>query len=337
MEAVKQMRSLAQMGGFFPNFAVVLISSWLVLGLLPSAFAQEYPARPIKFVVPFPAGSGIDTMSRIMIDEIRKNTGASIVVEHKPGALGQIGTDFSARSAADGYTVMVSSSATHSSGPQLSKNIPYDAIRDFTHIGRQTRFDVALVVNSQQSFKAPQDLIAQAKQAPGKLSFGYGSGTAQVVAAAFNRSAGIELTAVSYKGQPPALTDLMGGQISFVMADLAVIVPHLKSGRLTALALASPKRSSLLPNVPTLTELGIRDVELQGWVGVSGPANMAKEAVSWWSSQMNRALASKEFIEKLHAISVEGEPNSVEEFNQFVRAQHQNWGQRIRDAGIQPE
>jgi tripartite-type tricarboxylate transporter receptor subunit TctC len=302
-----------------------------------SATAQDYPARPIRFVVPFPAGSGIDSMSRLLIDEIRRATNANIVVDYKPGALGQIGTDFTARAAADGYTVMVSSSATHSSGPQLAKSVPYDTLRDFTHIGRIARFDVALMVNPQHGFKSPHDLIAEAKRTPGKLSFGYGSGTARVVAAAFNRSAGIDVLAVPYKGQPPALTDLMGGQVQFVMADLAVIMSQVKSGRLDALAIASPKRSLLLPGVPTFTELGIRDVELAGWVGVSGPAGMARESVAWWSTQMNRALGAREFIERLHAISVEGEPNGVDDFNQYVRNQYQLWGQRIRDAGIAPE
>lgn len=302
-----------------------------------SAGAQEYPSRPIRFVVAFPAGSGIDTMSRVMLDDIRKATNATFVMEYKPGALGQIGTDFTARAAPDGYTVMASSSATHSSGAQLAKNLPYDPIRDFTHVGRLSRFDVALVVSPQQGFKTVADLVAQARRQPGKISYGFGSGTGRVVAAAFARSAGIDVLAVPYKGQPPALTDLMGGQINFVTADLAVIMPFVKSGRLDAIGIASAKRSALLPNVPTLTEAGIREVELAGWAGVSGPANMAREAVTWWSTQMNRVLASKEHVERLHALSLEGEPSSVEEFNQFVRAQHQVWGQRIRDAGIQPE
>ena len=302
-----------------------------------SASAQEYPSRPIRFVVAFPAGSGIDTMSRVMLDDIRRASNATFVIEYKPGALGQIGTDFTAKAAPDGYTVMVSSSATHSSGAQLAKNLPYDPIRDFTHIGRLSRFDVALVVSPQQGFKSAADLVAQARRQPGKISYGYGSGTGRVVAAAFARSAGIDVLAVPYKGQPPALTDLMGGQINFVTADLAVIMPFVKSARLDAIGIASSKRSALLPNVPTLTEAGIRDVELAGWAGVSGPANMARDAVAWWSTQMNRVLASKEHLDRLHALSLEGEPNSIEEFNQFVRAQHQVWGQRIRDAGILPE
>ena len=317
----------------------LLLAAGIAAGALtctaPSvALAQEYPARPIRFIVAFPAGSGIDTMARVMLDDIRKATNANFVVEYKPGALGQIGTDFTAKAAPDGYTVMVSSSATHSSGAQLAKSVPYDALRDFTHIGRISRFDVALVVSPQQGFKTAADLVAEARRRPGKLSYGYGSGTGRVVAATFARSAGIDVLAVPYKGQPPALTDLIGGQINFVTADLAVIMPFVKSGRLDAIGIAAAKRSALLPNVPTLTEAGIRDVELSGWAGIAGPANMPREAVAWWSTQMNRVLASKEHVERLHALSLEGEPNSVDEFNQFVRSQYQVWGQRIRDAGI---
>jgi tripartite-type tricarboxylate transporter receptor subunit TctC len=303
----------------------------------PSAFTQDYPSKPIRFVVAFPAGSGIDTMSRVLLDEIRKETNATIVVDNRPGALGQIGTEFTAKAPPDGYTVMISSSATHSSGPQLAKKVPYDVLRDFTHIGRLSRFDVALMVNASQPIKSVHELIAAAKKAPDKLNYGYGSATAQVTAAAFNRAAGIEVRGVPYKGQPLALNDLLGGQIHYVMADLAVILPHVKSGRLTPLAIASPKRSLLLPTVPTLTELGVKDVELSGWTGISGPAGMAKDAVAWWSGQLNKALATQDFIERLHAIAVEGEPNSVEQFNGFVREQFAVWGQRIRDAGIPVE
>lgn len=305
--------------------------------LAAPAMAQDYPARPIRFVVPFPAGSGTDTISRLMLDEIARSTKVSFVFEYKPGAIGTIGTDFAAKSAPDGYTMMVSSSATHSSGPSLVKNVPYDSVKDFSHVARICGFDIAMVVNSQRSFKSVLDFVADAKKSPGKYNFGYGSGTAQVIAMSFARSAGVQVQGIAYKGQPPALTDLMGGQIQFVMADLAVIMPHVKGGRLDAIGLAAPRRSSLLPNVPTFTELGLREVELAGWVGISGPAGLPREVVSWWSTHMNRALARREFLDRLAAISVEGEPNTVEEFNAHVRSQLQTWGQRIREAGIKPE
>ncbi|MFN0160642.1 MAG: Bug family tripartite tricarboxylate transporter substrate binding protein [Burkholderiales bacterium] len=322
------------------NFALLrALGAFLVTAgtLATPALAQDYPARPIRFVVPFPAGSGTDTISRLMLDEITRSTKASFVFEYKPGAIGTIGTDFAAKSAPDGYTMMVSSSATHSSGPSLVKNVPYDPVKDFSHVARICGFDIAMVVNSQRGFKSVLDFVADAKKSPGKYNFGYGSGTAQVIAMSFARSAGVQVQGIAYKGQPPALTDLMGGQIQFVMADLAVAMTHIKSGRLEAIGLAAPRRSSLLPGVPTFTELGLREVELAGWVGVSGPAGLPREVVSWWSTQMNRALARREFLDRLAAISVEGEPNTVEEFNAHVRTQLQTWGQRIREAGIKPE
>lgn len=299
--------------------------------------AQDYPARPIRFVVPFPAGSGIDSMSRLMLDEIARTSKANFIFEYKPGALGTIGADFAAKAAPDGYTMMVSSSATHSSGPSLVKSVPYDPIKDFSHVARICGFDIAMVVSPQRGFRTALDFVAEAKKSPGKYNFGYGSGTAQVIAMSFARSAGVQLQGIAYKGQPPALTDLMGGQTHFVMADLAVIMPHVKAGKLEALGLAAARRSSILPAVPTFTELGLREVELPGWVGVSGPAGLPREVVSWWSTHMNRALARREFLDRLAGISVEGEPNTVEEFNAHVRTQLQVWGQRIRDAGIKPE
>ena len=301
------------------------------------AAAQSYTDKPIHFVVPFPPGSGTDTVARLYLEEIRKATGATFVVDNRPGALGQIGTDAVAKAAPDGLTVMISSSATHSSGPQLAKKLPYDVAKDFTHLAIFAKFDVALVMNPAQPVKSVKELVAEAKKKPDGLTFGYGSATAQVTASSFNRSAGIQVRGVPYKGQPLALNDLLGGQIDYVCVDLAAGMSFLKSGKLIALAIASPRRSSLLPSVPTFTELGIRDVELQGWVGVSGPAGMKKDVVDWWNTQVTKASRSKELIERLHGVAFEPEVLSVDQFNAFVKAQYDVWGARIRAAGIEPE
>lgn len=309
-----------------------------LLSLVPALVtAQTYPDKPIRFVVAFPPGSGTDTVTRLYLEEIRKATGASFVVDNRPGALGQIGTDAVAKAPPDGYTVMISSSATHSSGPQLAKKLPYDAIRDFSHIALFAKFDVALLMSSAQPIRAVGDLVAEAKRRPDELTFGYGSATAQVTASTFNRSADIRVRGVPYKGQPAALNDLLGGQINYVMVDLGAGSPHLKSGKLIALAIASPRRSGILPGVPTFAELGIKDVELQGWVGVSGPAGMRREAVLWWNTQVNQAFGRKELVDRLTAIAYEGEALTVEQFNAFVRTQYDVWGSRIRAAGIEPE
>ena len=309
-----------------------------LLSLVPALVtAQTYPDKPIHFIVAFPPGSGTDTVARLCLEEIRKATGAVIVVDNRPGALGQIGTDAVANAPPDGYTVMISSSATHSSGPQLAKKLPYDAIKDFTHLALFAKFDVALLMSGAQPIRSVKELVAEARRRPDELTFGYGSATAQVIGSTFNRSAGLQLRGVPYKGQPAALNDLLGGQINFVMVDLAAGSPHLKSGKLVALAIAAPKRSSILPNVPTFTELGVKDVELQGWVGVSGPAGMRREVVAWWNTQVNQALGRKELIDRLNGIAFEAEALTLELFNAFVRAQYDVWGSRIRAAGIEPE
>ena len=303
------------------------------------ALAQSaYPGRPVRFVVPFPAGSGTDTMSRMLLDEVRKAVpSATFVVENRPGALGAIGTAEVVRAAPDGYTVMMSSSATHSSGPQLVKKPAYDALKDFTHLARLATFDVAMLVAAGQPWKSVADVVADARRRPDALTYGYGSATAQVAAASFVRSAKQQVRGVPYKGQPPALTDLIGGQITFVMADLGVALPHVQSGRLLPIAVASPRRSSVLPAVPTFTELGIAEVELQGWVGVSGPAGLPPEVVDWWSRQVAAAAAGKDLADRLAGMSVEPAPLPAAAMNEMVSTQFQVWGRRIRDAGIEPE
>lgn len=301
------------------------------------AVAQTYPDKPIRFVVAFPPGSGTDTVTRLYLEEIRKAANATFVVDNRPGALGQIGTDVVAKSSPDGYTVMISSSATHSSGPQLVKKLPYDVFKDFTHMALLAKFDVALVMTPNQPIRSVAQLIAEAKKKPGGLTFGYGSATAQVTASSFNRSAGLQVRGVPYKGQPLALNDLLGGQIDYVMVDLAAGMPHLRSGKLVALAIAAPKRSSILPAVPTFTELGVKDVELQGWVGVSGPAGLKRDVIDWWNRQVAQAATKKELLDKLTAIAFEPDAIPVDAFNAFTRTQYDTWGARIRGAGIEPE
>ncbi|MGD9941886.1 MAG: Bug family tripartite tricarboxylate transporter substrate binding protein [Burkholderiaceae bacterium] len=317
-----------------------VVAALMAVGLAwqPAAQAQEYPgSKPVRFIVPFPAGSGTDTMSRMLLEQIRKATGATFVVENRPGALGQIGSDHVAKAAPDGYTVMMSSSATHSSGPHLVKKLPYDPLRDFTHMARLLTFDVALFVSSNSPYKSVNDLVADARKNPDKLTYGYGSATAQVVAATFVRSAGVSIRGVPYKGQPPALTDLISGQTTFVMADLAVGLPHAKSGRLRPLAVAAGKRSSVLPDVPTLTELGVRDVELQGWTGIAGPAGLPQSIVEWWNRQVDEAAKQPELIAKLRDMATEAAPLPLSAMGTMVNSQYKVWGQRIREAGIEAE
>ena len=301
-----------------------------------NAAAQSYPSKPIRFVIGFPAGSSVDVVPRMVLEEIRKNTGATIIVDNRPGALGTIGMDMVTKAEPDGYTLLASSSATHSSGPQLTKKPPaVDPIKGFTHIGGIFRFDVGVVVNPTQGYKSAQDLIDAAKRNPDKLTFGYGSATGQVAAMAFLAAAGIKATGVSYKGQPPALNDLLGNQINFVAADIAVLVPHIRSGKLLAVGIAARNRSPIVPNVPTFAEAGVKDLELSGWVGVAGPIGLPAGIVGWWSRALTQAFSNKALVDQILATGLEPEPATGEAMQKLVRDQYDAWGKHIRAARIE--
>ncbi len=316
------------------KFLINSLIASLALSAAGSAFAQAYPNKPVKVVVSFAAGASIDILARVVLDDIAKRTGTLFIVEHKPGALGAIGMEAVAKAAPDGYTVMPSSSATHSSGPQLSKLPMPDALKAFTHLGAIDRFDLMLVVNAQSGITTVEQLVAEAKKR--RTTYGYGSATGQVGASAFTRAVGVEADGVPYKSQPLALTDVMGGHVLFATSDLPSVSPHIKSGKLKALAVSSDKRSSLFPDVPTLTERGIK-VELVGWVGFAGPAGLSEEVRSWWARNISIALANPAVIEQYRTMGIEPFSMSGPAYTQFVQQQFDVWGRHIREAGIKPE
>ncbi|MFN0164473.1 MAG: Bug family tripartite tricarboxylate transporter substrate binding protein [Burkholderiales bacterium] len=317
------------------RISVIIVFVTALFGA-PLAAAQSYPSKPIRFVIGFPAGSTVDVVPRMVLEEIRKNTGATILVDNRPGALGTIGMDLVTKAEPDGYMLLASASATHSSGPQLTKKPPaVDPIKGFTHIGGIFRFDVGVVVNPAQGYRNASDLIEAAKKNPDKLTFGYGSATGQVAAQAFLAAAGIRATGVSYKGQPPALVDLLGGQINFVAADIGVLVPHIRSGKLVGVGIASNRRSPIIPNVPTFAEAGVKDLELSGWVGVSGPAGLSPGVVDWWSKALTQAFSNKALVEQILGTGLEPETATGEAMQRLVREQFDAWGKHIRAAKIE--
>jgi len=318
------------------------ILNWLlvlaVLALGSTAAAQDYPSKSIRYVVGFPAGSTIDVVSRIILDDVRARTNATIVIENRPGALGAIGIGLVQRAAADGYTLMPSSSATHSSGPHLSHALKkLDPVRSLSRVARMVRFDVAVVTRTSGPYKTAKTLVDAAKAKPGELTYGFGSGTGQVGSAAFSHVAGIDARAIPYKGQPAALIDLLGGQVDFVSSDLGSILSFLRQGSLTAVAVLSDNRSSFLPNVPTAREAGLAEVALEGWIGIDGPAKLPGEVVAWWDEQVRTALHNPTVIAKLSAIGMEAAPLDGEAFVRFAQAEQQRWGAHVRQAGIEPE
>ncbi|MBH1966388.1 MAG: tripartite tricarboxylate transporter substrate binding protein [Comamonadaceae bacterium] len=309
--------------------AGLLISSGL-------AFAQSYPNKPIHFVTGFAAGSSIENLSRMVLDDISKRTGAVFVVEQRPGALGMIGMNLVAKAPPDGYTLMPTSSATHSSAPQLTKMATADPVKDFTHLGALDRFHLMLVVNAGSGIKTVEELVAEARKK--SLNYGYGSATGQVGASAFVRAAGIDknVVGVPYKSQPLALTDLVGNQVQFVTSDLPSVDALVRGNKLTALAVTGDKRATLFPDVPTLAERGI-NAELIGWVGVAGPAGLSEEVRTWWQRNLTTTLNKPNIIEDFKARGVEPYILFGPALEKFVADQYQVWGRHIREAGIKPE
>lgn len=309
-------------------------------GLLGAAcaLAQPYPSKPIRFVVGFPAGSSIDVVSRIVLDDVRARTGATVVIENRPGALGALGLEAVSRAEPDGYTLMPSSSATHSSGPHLARAVQrLEPVSGLTHIVRTARFDIAVVTAAPGPYPSARALIDAVRARPEGLTYGYGSGTGQVGSAAFSRAAGIRVQPVPYKGQPAAVIDLIGGRIDFVSSDLGAVLGFLKQGKLTAVALLAERRSPLLPTVPTAQEAGLPAIVLGGWVGIDGPAKLPAEVSAWWADQMRATLALPEVQEKLRAIGMEPALLAGEPFARFVESEQERWGGHARNAGIQPE
>lgn len=299
-----------------------------------AALAQAYPSRPIRFVIGFAAGNGADAVSRIVLADIRDRTGAAIVVENRPGALGAIGMRAVMAAPADGYTLMASASATHSSGPNtLAALKGLKPLENLTHIARVARFDTAVVVNPASTLRTAQELAAK-RQA----SYGFGTATFQVAATSFAMAAGIDALSVPYQAQTAALTDLLAGRVDFVASDLGTLMPLVQANRLRPLVLLSDRRSKLLPDVPTAKELGYGVLLFGGWVGIDGPKGLPDDVVRWWTEQLGISLAAPHVQEKvLGAVNMEVAPLFGREFSAFLQDEQSRWAVEAAKAGLRAE
>ncbi len=314
------------------------IAAATLAALVPIAVhAQSYPAKPVKIVVAYPAGSTMDILARMLGTELQNELGGTFLVDNKAGAAGRIGAEYTARAAPDGYTLFISGNSTHSANPSLFKRLNYDPVKDFTPIIRISTMPYAIAVGPKSGAKTLPELTTKARAANGAFSYAYGSPAAQVAAVAVSSIEGFKAIGVPYRGQPPAITDLIGGQVDFLMADLPVLVPHVKAGNLQALTVFSDKRSALLPDVPTMSEVGVKGYNLAAWIGLSGPAHMPADVVSKLSTTLSTVLARPAMTEQLLKLGMEHSPNTPAQFGTFVSEQVEVWGQRVRAAGIEPE
>src|SRR6201747_358600 len=249
-------------------------------GLTSIALAQtSYPTRTIPLVLPFAAGSGTDTTTRLISKELGIALGTNMVIDNKAGANGSIAASYVARSAPDGYTLFVTTNTTHSANPYLLKTMSYDPIKDFTPIARTGDLPFMLVINPEIPANSVAELIALAKKEPGKYSYASGSPSAIVSGATFAPLAGIDLLHVPYKSSPPALTDVIAGRVSMMFVDVPTGLPHVNGKALKMLAVTTMKRSALLPELPTMDEAGVKGFDITSWQGALGPANLPKDIV----------------------------------------------------------
>jgi tripartite-type tricarboxylate transporter receptor subunit TctC len=316
------------------RFAAVLV----VALFAHAASGQTYPNHAVKIVVPFAAGSATDIMARIVAEELRAAFEQPFIVENKPGASAMIGAEQVAQAPPDGYTLFMTTNTSHSANPFLFKKLNYDPVKDFTPVANIMRIPVIIVVDPKLPVKTLADLVAYAKAHPGKVSFGYGNSIGQVVGASFAKRTGIDVITVPYKSSPQALTDVLSGQLTYSVSDMAAGQAFVRDGRVRALAVSSGKRSPLMSDLPAMSETpGLEGFEVIAWVALFAPAKTPKDIVDKLNAVVRKALAKPEVKEKIASFAAEPAPSTPEELGEFVKSQLASWGKAIKEAGIQPE
>jgi tripartite-type tricarboxylate transporter receptor subunit TctC len=303
------------------------------------AQAQNYPAKPIRFVVPYPAGGPLDTVARLLGQKVSESVKQPVIVDNKPGAGGNIGADAVAKSPPDGYTILMGAVATHAINPTLYAAIPYDAVKDFIPVTQVASTPNVLVVNPSIPANNVREFIAYAKANPGKLNFGSGStGSAGHLAGElFKTMAGVDMTHVPYKGAAPAMNDLIGGQIQLMFDNLASSLGQVRAGRVKALAVTTAKRTPLAPELPTIAESGLPGFDINTWFGIFVPAGTPREIVDRLHDQFAHALASPDVREKMLSLGAEPVGNRPEEFAAYIRAEADKYARVIRASGAKAD
>lgn len=308
------------------------LALFLVLG---GVSAQNFPSKPIKLVVPFAPGGGTDLIARTLAVEMSKDLGQSVFVENKPGAGTIIGTDMVAKSAPDGYTLVVSSIA-HSVNPSLMEKLPYSTEKDFAPVAMIVRSPNILVVRADSPYKSLQDIMAAAKGNPNKLSYASpGNGTSSHLAGAlFADMAKVEVQHVAYKGSGPALNDLLGGQVDMIFATSGSVGKFIESGKLRALAITSAARSVAYPNLPTMGEAGVPGYTTEGWYGFYAPAGTPADVIDKLNAATRKAANSQSFASKVVSEGMVVQTGTPAEFDAYVRAEISRWSKLVKSSVV---
>ena len=302
----------------------------------PWARAQNYPEQPIKWVVPYPAGGGTDVIARTLAEAMRGALGQPFVIDNRPGASTNIGADLVAKSKPDGYTLMSADNTVLAFNEYLFGKLPFNPEKDFTYIGAIGKFPLALVVHPDFPAKDFKEFLAYVKANPGKVNYASpGNGSPHHLAMEmFKNRTGTFITHIPYRGAAPAMADVMGGQVPCMFLDLASGLSIMQGNKVRVLAIGSAQRSKLLPNVPTLAEVGVRDSEVFAFQGVLGPAGLPPAVVARLNGELNKAFATPAVQKRFADVGMEEMPGTPEQFRALARAESRRWGPVIKATGV---
>jgi tripartite-type tricarboxylate transporter receptor subunit TctC len=314
-----------------------VLATTLLAATAASAFAADYPTKPIRLVVPFAAAGTTDFLARAIAQKLGHNLGTTVIVDNRPGAGGNIGSDIVAKSDPDGYTLLLGTVGTHAINASLYKKMPYDTVKDFAPITLVASVPNIVVVNPSVPVKSIKELLALAKSKPGQLSFASsGNGSSiHLSGELFKSMAGVDMLHVPYKGSGPAVADLVGGQVNLMFDNMPSSLPHVKSGRLRAIAVTSAKRSPAAPDLPTIAESGVPGYEAVAWFGVLAPAGTPPAIVKKLNAEIIKVLKSPDVAERLSSQGAEPVSNTPEQFSAYIKSEMAKWAKVIKASGAQ--
>lgn len=317
------------------GIAAITLLAGATLMAHSTASAQAYPSRPIKLIVPFPAGGGTDLIAREVANKVAVANGWSIIIDNKPGSGGNLGVDAAAKAPADGYTLVLGQTSNLAINPTLYAKLPYNPEKDLTPIVEVASAPLVLVVAADSPYRTLADVVAAAKAKPESLNYASsGSGTvAHLATEMFQKTAAVKFTHVPYKGAAQGSTDLIGGQIQMYMSSVPTLIGYVKNGKMRALAVTSPKRTADLPSVPTVAESGFKGFEAVTWFGVAGPAGLPKDVVAKLNGAFNKALQDPEVRKKLASQGADALGGTPEQFAKLIHDDIGRWGKIVKESG----
>jgi|HubBroStandDraft_6_1064221.scaffolds.fasta_scaffold31493_3 tripartite-type tricarboxylate transporter receptor subunit TctC len=314
-----------------------VIATGVLLGALAPATAESYPTRTVTVVVPFGPGSVTDAAARLVALHLQEALGQPFVIENKTGAGGLIAASAVAHAAPDGYTLLITTNSTHSAAPALFKTVPYDPIKDFTPVARIGSFPSLIAVYPGLPIKTIGDLVSYAKANPGKLEYGHGNSTGQIVGETLKKRTGIDIVRVAYRSNPAAVTDLIAGHIAMMIPDFNTGLPQVRAGSIRPVAVFTKERNRMLPDIPTLDETVMPGFDILAWAGMFAPANTPPEVVERIAGALQKILSDPKTAERFAEIGTEPFYSGPSEFSDYVKTELVKWTSVAKEAGIEPE